>query len=91
MERTAWTDERLDDLSKTMNSRFDRVDGDIRELRTEVRTLRTELRDEFHNEIGGLRVELGGRIDRLEARMVQFTGGLTIAVIASIAANLLQG
>ncbi|HEX3240916.1 MAG TPA: hypothetical protein VHR18_12395 [Solirubrobacterales bacterium] len=34
MERTVWTDERLDD-------RFDRLDADIRELRTDVRDLRT--------------------------------------------------
>jgi hypothetical protein len=34
MERTVWTDERLDD-------RFDRLDADIRELRTDLRDLRT--------------------------------------------------
>jgi hypothetical protein len=34
MERTVWSDERLDD-------RFDRLDSDIRELRTDVRDLRT--------------------------------------------------
>ena len=34
MERTVWTDERL-------NGRFDRLDSDIRDLRTDVRDLRT--------------------------------------------------
>jgi hypothetical protein len=34
MERTMWSDERLDD-------RFDRLDSDIRDLRTEMRDLRT--------------------------------------------------
>jgi hypothetical protein len=34
MERSVWTDERLDD-------RFDRLDSDIRDLRTDVRDLRT--------------------------------------------------
>jgi hypothetical protein len=34
MERTVWSDERLD-------GRFDRLDSDIRELRTDVRDLRT--------------------------------------------------
>jgi hypothetical protein len=34
MERTVWSDERLDD-------RFDRLDSDVRELRTDVRDLRT--------------------------------------------------
>jgi hypothetical protein len=31
--RATWTDERLDDLSESMRSGFERVDGDIRELR----------------------------------------------------------
>jgi len=34
MERTVWTDERLDD-------RFDQIDRDLRDLRTDVRELRT--------------------------------------------------
>lgn len=29
-----WTDERLDDLSKRMDAGFERVDRDIRDLRT---------------------------------------------------------
>jgi hypothetical protein len=35
-----WTDHRLDDLSKRMDSGFARVDRDLHELRTEVRDLR---------------------------------------------------
>lgn len=34
-----WTDERLDDLSKRMDAGFERVDSDIRELRTSVNQL----------------------------------------------------
>jgi hypothetical protein len=34
--REAWTDERLDDLSNRMDRGFDRVDTDLRELRTEM-------------------------------------------------------
>lgn len=40
MERTAWTDERLDDLARRMDAGFARVDADIRELRAEIRGLR---------------------------------------------------
>jgi hypothetical protein len=39
MERTMWTDERLDDLSKKVDAGFERVDTDIRELRTAVHQL----------------------------------------------------
>jgi iron uptake system EfeUOB component EfeO/EfeM len=40
MERTMWTDERLDDLSRRMDAGFERVDKDIRELRGDVGSLR---------------------------------------------------
>jgi len=33
MERTRWTDERVDDLARNIGGRFDRVEGDLRELR----------------------------------------------------------
>ncbi len=47
MERTAWTDERLDDLSRRMDAGFERVDRDIRDLRTEMREGFGEVRAEF--------------------------------------------
>jgi hypothetical protein len=34
MERLAWTDERLDELSRRMDAGFERVDREIRELRS---------------------------------------------------------
>ena len=41
MERTVWTDERLDDLALAMREGFARVDRDLAEMRTEIRDLRT--------------------------------------------------
>jgi hypothetical protein len=41
MMREAWTDGRLDDLAKRMDKGFDRVDGDIREVKAEVGALNT--------------------------------------------------
>jgi hypothetical protein len=43
MERTAWTDARLDDLANRMDAGFARVDADIRELRAEIGGLRLTL------------------------------------------------
>jgi hypothetical protein len=40
MERTMWTDERLSDRFDGLDQRLDRVDCDLRDLRTEVRDLR---------------------------------------------------
>jgi hypothetical protein len=39
MERAMWTDERLDDLAHRVDAGFERVDTDIRELRTAVHQL----------------------------------------------------
>ena len=43
MERTAWTDERLDDLANRMDAGFARVAADIPELRAEIGGLRLTL------------------------------------------------
>jgi hypothetical protein len=40
MERTMWDDKRLGDLSQRVDAGFDRVDRDIRELRTDLRDMR---------------------------------------------------
>jgi hypothetical protein len=39
----AWTDERLDDLSNRLEVGFDRLHHDLRDVRTEVGALRTEI------------------------------------------------
>jgi hypothetical protein len=43
VERTAWSDQRLDDLANRMDAGFARVDADIRELRAEIGGLRLTL------------------------------------------------
>lgn len=43
MERTFWTDDRLDDLANRVDAGFARVDADIRELRAEIGGLRQAL------------------------------------------------
>ncbi|HET9153768.1 MAG TPA: hypothetical protein VFN85_06605 [Solirubrobacterales bacterium] len=45
--RDKWTDERLDDLNARMGKGFDRLDKDIRELRSEVAGVRGEMSDRF--------------------------------------------
>ncbi|HEX2358635.1 MAG TPA: hypothetical protein VHH72_02330 [Solirubrobacterales bacterium] len=87
MERSAWTDERLDDLAEAMRSGFARVDGDIRDLRGEVGALRTELR----SEMGMLRSELGGQIEGLRMLLLRIGGGLIVALVGVIAAILARG
>ena len=73
MERAAWTDERLDDLSRRMDAGFDRIDADIRELRLELRTEIGELRTTMIRIGGGLMVGLVGVIGAVLA--AGFAGG----------------
>ena len=45
--RDKWTDERLDDMNARMSGGFDRLDKDIREVRSEVTGVRKEMKTEF--------------------------------------------
>jgi hypothetical protein len=69
MQRVTWTDERLDDLSRRMDAGFERVDRDIRDLRSEM-----------HAGFGELRSELRSEINQLRAVMYRF-GGLVMGTL----------
>ncbi len=69
MQRTAWTDERLDDLSHRMDTGFDRVDRDIRDLRGEMNAGFADMR---------------GEIDALRSMMLRMGVGIIASVIASV-------
>jgi septal ring factor EnvC (AmiA/AmiB activator) len=43
MERSAWTDERLDDLAASLNRHVGLLHGEIADVRTEIRELRADL------------------------------------------------
>jgi hypothetical protein len=79
VERSAWTDERLDDLANRMDAGFARVDADIRELRMELRS-----------EIGGLRGELRAEIGGLRLTLLRVGGGIMIGLVGVIAAILVS-
>jgi chromosome segregation ATPase len=69
MARETWTDERLDDLKDHMDEGFREVKGEIKLLRSEIGSLRSEgngatrsLRSELKEEIAATRTELKGEI-----------------------------
>jgi hypothetical protein len=80
MERSAWTDKRLED-------RFDHVDRELSSLRTEVhgefRAVRTDMREGF--------TEVRGEINDLRLIMIRFQGAMLIALLGVIAAILARG
>ncbi len=87
MERTFWTDSRLDDLSSRMDMGFARVDADIRALRGEVREQGAELRGEMR-EMG---IELRGEVAALRTTLIRVGGGMMAGLVGVIAAVLVGG
>jgi hypothetical protein len=47
--RESWTDARLDDFRGEVNRRFDKVEGEIRDLGSEVKELRSEMKSGFES------------------------------------------
>ncbi len=80
MERSAWTDERLDD-------RFDHIDAELRALRAEIAEQGSALR----GEIAELGSSLRGEIADLRATMLRLYGGNLIAMFGLVAAILIRG
>jgi hypothetical protein len=94
VERVAWTDERLDDLSQRMDAGFDRIDRDLRDLRAGMSSLGTDLRTEIaglgaelRGEIGTVRAEIGA----LRGAMNRVGGGIIIGLVGVIAAIFVNG
>jgi septation ring formation regulator EzrA len=82
MERTAWTDQRLDERFDRVDQRFDQVDKrfdrvehDIRDVRGEVADLRIEMRDGF--------VEVRHEIDGLRSLMLRMNAAIIATVVAT--------
>lgn len=69
MQRVAWTDERLDELSQRMDKGFERVDSDFRDLRAEM-----------NQGFASVRAEMS----ELRTLMWRLNGGIIAAVVAAI-------
>jgi hypothetical protein len=87
MERSAWTDARLDDRFDQIYRRFDQVDRRLDSLESEMRNGFASV----SSDIGGLRNELGGEIGgvrsdlaRLQTTMIRSYAALAIALVAAI-------
>lgn len=102
MQRAEWTDDRLDDLVKTLDQRFDLAHDDIRglrgemaELRGEMNAFRSEMRgemDAFRSEIRGemaaFRSEVYGEIAALRHDMAVLNGRI-ITILLGLSVSLM--
>jgi hypothetical protein len=80
MERTTWTDERLDDFSRRMDAGFATVHADLRDLRSEVRADMAELRTELRGELSAFRLTI-----------LRVGGGIMVGLVGVIAAVVTHG
>ncbi|HEX2392991.1 MAG TPA: hypothetical protein VHI77_08735 [Solirubrobacterales bacterium] len=73
--RRAWTDGRLDDLNARMERGFDRVDADIRDLRSEMNSRFEKVDARFE--------KVDARFDALHRTMVLGFASIVASVVAS--------
>jgi hypothetical protein len=74
MERTKWTDKRLDERMRAIDKESSRTSTEVRELRREMRAGFKDLR----GEIAGVRAELGA----FHRQMIWLVGFLAVSLVS---------
>jgi hypothetical protein len=90
MERTAWTDQRLDDLATRMDAGFERVDRDIRDLRAEMRRGFDAVNgrvDGVNGRFDAMEARFDARFDSLQTTMMRLGGAIIVCLLGVIAAS----
>jgi hypothetical protein len=86
--RQSWTDDRLDNLNRKVDERFDRVDEriDRADRETNRRFDETDRRlIAIEGDVKEMRSEMTGRLDSIGRSMVYLAVGLTTAMLAGFA------
>lgn len=90
--RSAWTDERLDDLSLSVREGFARVDGRFNQMESRFNQMEgrfNQMEGRF-DQMEGRLGHLDGRIDGLQRAIMVGSLSLTTAVIATLVTVLLR-
>ena len=88
MERTRWTDERLDDRMTAIDTTFERVFEELRAERAESRAERAELRADMAAFRAELRADIAALDERLSQLGFRAAGILAAGLIALVATQL---
>jgi hypothetical protein len=71
--RSTWTDERLDDLARSVERGFNRVDDELRSMSARI----------------DMRIDaIDRRLDALQRTMLQLGGGMLVAILATLVSVL---
>lgn len=83
MERTAWTDERLDDLSGRVGAGFEQIDRRFEQVDRRF--------DETNRRIDTLGSDLRQEMESLRTTILRVGGGMMVGLLGVIAAVLTRG
>lgn len=89
MQRSVWTDERLDDLARRMDAGFDRIDRRFEQVDRRFEQVDQRF-EHVDRDIRDLRLEMHAEIGGLRTAMIRVGGGIMVGlagVIAAIGAN----
>jgi hypothetical protein len=79
--REKWTDERLDDLSAKIDRGFGRIEGDLREIRVDLKDSNREMNARFDS----MEERFDARFDALNRTLIGAAVGIAVAFIGSTA------
>lgn len=82
--REHWTDDRMDDLARRMDSGFNRVDKDLRELRGDLQGEIGSMRSEMNLRLEALDAKFDIKFDALQRLLLQVAGGMIAAFLAGL-------
>jgi hypothetical protein len=83
--RQSWTDDRLDDLNRNVDGRFDQVNRRFDQVDDRFDRVEGELR-EFRGEMNEMRSEINRRFDSMQRSMMYGAIALSSAMLAGFAA-----
>ena len=86
--REAWTDERLDDLTRRVDLGFSHCEREFQAVRLEMRTEFQALRSEMHTEFQAVRGETSAEFTAIRSEMLAMHRTMLQVVLAGFAAML---
>jgi hypothetical protein len=90
VERSTWTDERLDDMVARHETQFELLRTEMRDTRTDLAAEMREMRSELAAEMREGFAELRGEMSKVRRDMLHLTIGMIGAFAALFAALLAQ-
>lgn len=80
MERTSWTDERIDDMADRLDASINRLDASMNRLHDEMRDMRGDMRD--------MRTEMHAGFTSLRREMLYAVLAMSSVLVATMATIL---